>query len=130
MASGTTYQAVVTPFEIVDGKEVYLSEKITITATTGPGKVTWKNIKKSGNTSAKLTWKKMNGAIGYEIYMKAGSGKFKKIKTVKKGKTVTFKKNGLKANTKYQFKIRAYSKIDGEKVYGEYSKVKKFTIKI
>jgi len=60
--------------------------------------------------------------------MKAGSGKYKTIKTITKGSTVKYTKSNLKKGTKYSFKMRAYKTVDGKKVYSSYSVVK--TIKI
>jgi len=57
------------------------------------------------------------------------SGKYKKIKTVKNKKTVSYTKKKLKKNKKYYFKVRSYKVIDGKKVYGSYSSVKSVKIK-
>ncbi len=73
----------------------------------------------------KLTWKKVSGASGYEIYMKTGNGKYKKIKIVGNAKTLSFTKSGLSKKKSYSFRIRAYTKVDRNKVYGAYSNVKK-----
>ena len=57
--------------------------------------------------------------------MKKGNGKYKKVKTISQGKTVSYTKNGLNKKYVYTFKIRAYTKIDGKKVYGAYSSSRK-----
>ena len=58
--------------------------------------------------------------------MKTGKkGKYKLIKTVKKNKIVSYSKKNLKKGKTYYIKVRAYKVIDGKKVYGTYSKVKK-----
>lgn len=94
---------------------------------TKPAKVKIKSAKKSG-TKVTLKWKKIKDAAGYQVYMKTGSGKYKKIKTITKAKTIKYSKKLAKGKT-YKFKIRAY-KNDGEsKVYGSYSKVKTVKIK-
>lgn len=66
---------------------------------------------------ANLTWDKVNGATGYEIYMKKGNGDYKRIENVKK---IT-----LKQSTTYAFKVRAYRVVKGKKVYSPYSSVQK-----
>lgn len=73
----------------------------------------------------KLTWKKVSGADGYEIHRSTKKdGKYSKIKTITKGSVKTYTdKSKLKSGTTYYYKIRAYRKVDGKKVYGEYSKV-------
>ncbi len=76
------------------------------------------------NSKAKLKWSKVVGN-GYEIYMSTSiKGKYKKVKTIKRYKTVTYTKKSLKPGKKYYFKIRAYKILDSKKVYSNYSKVK------
>lgn len=88
--------------------------KKEITVTVKPNKVT--SLKKSSTkkNSVKLSWKKVSGATGYEIYQ--GS---KRIKAECKTTSYTVKK--LKKNTSYKFKVRAYKKVGSKKVYGSYS---------
>ncbi|MCM1499820.1 MAG: fibronectin type III domain-containing protein, partial [Clostridium sp.] len=66
---------------------------------------------------------------GYEVYMKTGSGKYKLVKTINKGKTVSYTQSKLKKGTKYTFKVRAYKSAGGQKVYGAYSKTKSIRLK-
>lgn len=76
----------------------------------------------------KVTYKKVKGVKGYQIKVstsKKFSKKTTKTITVKGAKktTVTIKK--LKANKKYFVKVRAFTKINGKKVYSKkWSKVK------
>lgn len=95
-----------------------------------PVKTTLKSVKKTGAKKAKLIWKKVKAASGYEIYMstKKSSG-YKKIKTIKKAKTVTFTKSGLKKKKTYYFKVRTYRTVNGVTYYGNYSNVKQVKIK-
>ena len=74
-------------------------------------------------TSMKVAIKsqKTSGVDGYQIAYRKGTGKWKTVNTTKL--TYTVKK--LTKNTAYSFKVRAYKKIDGKKVYGAYSKVLK-----
>lgn len=90
-------------------------------------------VKKHGKWAykkeVKLSWKKVKNAAGYVIYMKAGTGKYKAVKIITKGKTVSYTKKNLKKGKTYYFKIRTYRKLNGQKVYGNYSRVKKLKIK-
>lgn len=75
----------------------------------------------------KLSWGKVSNAKGYQIFRKTTDAKkWEKIVTLKSSKTKYICK-GLKANTKYRFKVRAYKtyKVKGQtkKKYGKYSKV-------
>jgi len=98
-------------------------------ATTPPAKpvIKTKNIAKR---KAKVTWKKINGAVGYEVYRSTKKTKgFKKVKTVKSGSTVKYTSGKLKKGKTYYFKVRAYKVYKGKKIYSKYSKVKKVKIK-
>lgn len=69
----------------------------------------------------KVTYKKVNGATGYEVFMKTSGGKYKRVKTTKKA---VYVKKKLKASKKYYFKVRAYKKVNGKRVYASFSKSK------
>lgn len=56
---------------------------------------------------------------GFEIYRATGSGSYKLIATVA---DTVYKDTGLKSNTSYRYKIRAYAlNAAGKKVYGDYA---------
>ena len=74
-----------------------------------------------------LKWKKDSKASGYEIVY-SYNGKSKKV-DVKKNRTTSATIKKLKSKKTYSVKIRAYKKIDGKKIYGDYSKVKKIKVK-
>lgn len=125
---GTTNIRVTT----VDGNIVVICQVTVIPAEEEiavPKKVSLKKVEKAGKNAAILIWKKVKGAIGYQIYMKSGKGKFKLIKTLKKAKKVKFTKKKLKKGKTYTFKVRAYVKRGNRKVYGKFSKVRKIKIK-
>ena len=84
--------------------------------------------KAKSNNKISVSWEAVENADGYEItYSESSSFKKAKTKTVK-GKTSGKIKN-LKSGT-YYVKVRAYSTdYAGNKVYGEFSDVKKVTIK-
>ena len=54
--------------------------------------------------SVTLSWTKINGASGYKVFVKEGSG-WKNLKTLKDN---TYKVTGLKTGTRYTFAVRAY----------------------
>ena len=80
-----------------------------------------KSVKKSGSSDIKVTWAKTKGASGYEVYKLTG----KTWKKVSDTKSTSFTDKGLKKNTTYQYKIRAYQTVKGKKVYSSFSAVKK-----
>lgn len=106
-----------------DGKVYYGAYKV-ITVTPGVGKAKITKLK-VGKKKLTITWKKMKGVNGYEIFMSTKKNKgFKKIATIKKAKKVKFTKKKLKSKKKYYFKVRAYKKVGKKKLYGAFSNVK------
>ncbi len=85
-------------------------------------------ITKIVSTSSKkqtISWKKTNGVDGYIIYQStAKNGKYKKIATIKSANTTTYKISGLKAGTRYYYKVRTRNKVNGKVGYGSYSTIR------
>lgn len=88
--------------------------------TTAPGTVKILSVKNK-TTKAAITWKKVSGATGYEIYRCKAGGSYKKIKTTK---SLSYTDKGVKAGYTYSYKIRAYKTVKGKKVYGQKSAAK------
>lgn len=87
-----------------------------------PSKVAISALARYNKSTVGLRWKKASRAKGYQVYMKTNGGKFKKIKTTS-GRYL--KKSGLKINSSYYFKVRAYTKYKGKTYYGSFSNVRK-----
>ena len=120
----TTYQVGIYAIKM-DGKKEVTSQQLKVKTSTSPAKVTLSKFSKKSSSKAKVTWEKVNGASGYEIYLKTGNGKYKKVKTISKGSTESYTISKLKKKTKYTVKVRAYRKAGSNKIYGSYSKTKK-----
>ncbi len=74
-----------------------------------------KNIKKK---KVRITWKKVKGADGYELYRSTKkNGKYSKIKTIKKSGTVKYTDSRIKKKKRYYYKIRAYKNVNRKKYY-------------
>ncbi len=72
----------------------------------------------------KLSWNKAAGADGYEIYRStSGNGKYKKVKVISKGNVKTYTQKELTSGKTYYYKVRAFCRVNGKKVYGSESKV-------
>lgn len=83
-----------------------------------------------GKKSIKVKWKKAKSAAGYQIQY-ATDSKFKKNKktvSVKGGKTTSATIKKLKTGKTYYVRVRAYQKVNGKKVYSEYTKTIKIKI--
>ena len=121
LKGATVYTLKVTPYRQVNGQKIYANSTASIQTATAPAKVTKISIKKKGASKGKVTWKKVTGASGYEIYLKTGKEKYKKVKTITRGNTVSYIQKRLKKGKTYYFKIRAYKSVGKQKVYGVYT---------
>lgn len=84
------------------------SDKFVVIPTAKITKIT--NHK---NGSVTLKWKKVSGASNYTVYKKVGTGKWKKVKTVK---GTSCKVSGLKVGKEAQFYVTVNKvKINGKK---------------
>lgn len=98
----------------------YTGEK-EITFTVVPAKVSGLKVSKTSSSYIKLSWKedKYYSIQYYQIY---DVKKKKVIKTVSSD-NLSYTIKGLKAGTVYDFKVRGYSKENGEKYYGEWTTI-------
>ena len=93
--------------------------------TEGDGTANFKMTSKSGTSSIKFNWNKLNGVAGYELFRYDGqTKKYIRIACCKPEKTIyTLKRlNGssgkkLKDGTKYLFKLSAYTLANGKKTF-------------
>ncbi|MCR4955592.1 MAG: DUF3783 domain-containing protein [Lachnospiraceae bacterium] len=134
-SSGGSYiapSAPVTPSKADEAKENIDDQdtpKNDTPSVVKPAKVK-KPAAKAVKHGLKLSWKKVEGATGYEIrYRKVGTRKW----YTKKVKATEVSLTKLTAKRTYNVKVRAYvtTKVDGKAktVYGNYSAVKKIKTK-
>lgn len=123
LQSMSTYGYKVRPYVVSDGIIYYGEFSNFVMVTTVPSKVKVKA--KAQNGAVALSWKKIKGVSGYEIYRSTKkSGAYKKIKTIKKASLTRYTNKKLKSGKTYYYKVRAYKTINGVKVYGKYSSVR------
>jgi len=78
----------------------------------------------AGKRSIKVKWKHVSGAGGYKIYRATKkSGKYKEVKTISKGSAESWTNRKLKKGKRYYYKVRAYRKAGGKKVFSGYSNI-------
>ena len=127
LQAGTSYVFRIRGYKKENGDTIYTGYK-TIKVMTCPVKVKVTSAI-SGEKKITLKWAKVK-CSGYEIQY-CTSKKFKKnvkqLNVKKSKKTATVKK--LKGGEIYYVRIRAYSKVNGTKYYGSWSKVKKVQVK-
>lgn len=88
-----------------------------------PGKV--KGSSKSGKVTVK--WRKVSKAGGYRIYRStSGKGRYKKAGDTKKN---TYTDKNVKKKKTYYYKVKTWKKVDGKKVYSDFSKAFKIRVK-
>lgn len=80
-----------------------------------------KNVKATayGTSSHRISWKKISGVTGYQIYCRdysSSSKLYKKVKTVSGASRTSCTITGRKAGKAYSYMVRAYKKV-GKKVY-------------
>jgi len=102
--------------EITEGQQVSESVRVAIP------KPAISSVSRSGS-KVTLKWKKVNGAEGYQIFVKTGSGEFKKAAAVSSGNVVSKMIGGLSAAKSIKFKIRPFVRYGGKYIYGAFSRV-------
>lgn len=108
---------------ISEGIIVYGNSSAVVRVMLPPDKVKGFSVKKK--SSLTFSWKKTTGAKGYQIYSaKKKNGKYKLLKTIKKGTTKKWTTKKLQKKKTY-YKIRAYvTGENGVRIYGNFSKIK------
>ena len=105
-----------------DGGKTNYSDYVTVKASTLLGTV--KNAKVTSTTGTWITleWAKNDKATGYSIEQYKG-GKWTVIATTKNNATLKFTVKGLKNDTTYSFRIRAYKTAGGVTAYSDYVRI-------
>lgn len=86
------------------------------------------SAKCASETTAKLVWKKITGAQGYEIYKsETKNGTYAYAGKVSSGGKVSYTAKKLKPGVAYYFKVKAFRKSGSKKYYGDFSAAKKET---
>ena len=69
--------------------------------------------------SARISWKKVSGAAGYQVYRASSqNGRYKKVRTTAK---TSWTNEKLTTGKVYYYKVRAYKKSGSKTVYGSFS---------
>ena len=116
LKSGTTYKYAVKAYtKASDGEVIWAESSVKITTATKPATLKVKTT--AGSKKVTLKWDEVRGATGYQVYMKAPEESYKKIKVTTDNKYTV---KNLKKGKTYSFRVRAYSKVDGKYIYGDY----------
>lgn len=115
------------------------TKKYTYGESTYISRTTWGSdlklqITQTGKSSAKLSWTKVAGADGYEIYRYTGTSyndtiangqsasynKGELVKTITKASTTSYKATGLKAGEDYTYVVKAFKNVKSGKTTKQY----------
>ena len=87
--------------------------------TVNPTKIT--QTKAVSTQAIQITWSKVSGAAGYQIYRStSSSGSYEKVGNVNSGSTVTYKDTPPKTNTTYYYKVRSLNSNNGKTGYSQF----------
>lgn len=128
VACGTTYYYKVRAYRLIDGIYYFGEYSPVVSGKASPAAPGKLSVAKASKKKVTISWNKVAGASGYRIYRsKSKTSGFSKIKTVTSGATVSYKKTTAR-KVKYYYKVRAYTTVNGKKVWGAYSSVKAKTL--
>lgn len=129
LKTGTKYTYRIKAYNEKNGRIAYsnYSEGQAVTPTLSKPTLT---KAAAGKRNITIKWKKVAGANGYKVYRATRkNGKYKPVKTIKKGSTVSYKNKKLKKGKKYYYKIKAYRVVDKKNVYSSFSSIRYAKVK-
>ena len=121
LAEGTAYSFRIKSFRKT-GSTTEFSEYTAIKAATLLDGVSDLKVTSVTGSWITLEWAKNANATGYSIEQYKG-GKWTVIATTKNNTTLKFTVKGLKNDTTYSFRIRAYKTAGGSNVYSDYVRI-------
>lgn len=130
LSAGKTYKYKVRSYiRNSDGSRSYGAFSPVLSTTTKL-KTPSVKITSTKKGQARISWSKVSGATGYEIYYKKSKGaKYKKLKTINKANVRICTVRGLKSGDRCYFRVRAFKKSGSKKVYSALNPLKVITIK-
>ena len=121
LAADTTYTFRIKAYAISGESEIYGGYVKIAGKTRIPNVASFKGRAVS-QTAVKLDWSKNDKATGYVIEQYKG-GKWTVIATTKNNTTLKFTVKGLRNDTTYSFRIKAYKTVGDTTTYGSYVRI-------
>ena len=121
LKAGTSYQFRIKAFGF-RGTQALYGKMVSVSGKTNPAAVKGLKIGGTAKDALRLNWNGVSGAEGYIIEKQEGTS-WNRIARLEGGKTGTYRVEGLKAGTSYQFRIRAFG-FDGKTpIYSAYKSI-------
>ena len=122
LKAGTAgYRFRIRAYKTYGNTKQYGSWSSEVKVNTNPYGVGGFKVKATAKNSITLGWNKGTTASGYQLQQYKG-GKWVTVYTGTKATSTSYTVKGLKANTSYKFRIRAYKTYGNTKQYGSWSK--------
>ena len=121
LKAGTSYQFRIKAFGF-RGTEAVYGKTVSVSGKTNPAAVSGLTIGGTAKDALRLNWNSVSGAEGYIIEKQEGTS-WKRIARLEGGKTGTYRAEGLKAGTNYQFRVRAFGFDGNTAIYSEYKNI-------
>ena len=111
-------------YSVVDSDNNKVSKSAVITVIADKIPSTNLSAKLNSYNSIKLTWNKVSGINGYEIYRSTSkTGKYSLIKTITSASTTSYTNTKLTTGKTYYYKIRSYKVSNNKNLYGNFSSI-------
>lgn len=123
LKSGKVYYYKIQTFEKYSKKRYYGVASAIAGARPKLGAASIKKVTSKNADSALITWNRVEGSTGYEIYRSdKAKGGYTLIKKVDRSKSVRYTDKGLTVGKRYYYIVKAYRNTTGKTVYAGGSK--------
>ncbi len=127
LEAATEYKFCVKAYMVYEGKTYMNSVSATLLTSTETHAPSILDLEEKYGKHT-VSWDKVQGADGYQIYLATGKGSYRRIATVS-SKCDEYTVKGLEEGQSYRFVVRSYIKCsNGSYVYSNCSSAKHFTV--
>lgn len=89
-----------------------------------PSTVTYENVYSNSTSRIRFLWNAVDGAEGYQLWRSdSENGTYKIVKTINSGSVTAYSNTGLTSGNTYYYKMRAYTKVNDQMVFGTFSDI-------
>lgn len=110
---GKPYYYYIKACQQTDTETLWGEASAIVSGRTTPEKVSLRGATSEKETKVTLTWKKVNGAQGYEVFKDGNL-----VAKLENPDTLTWSETGLSKDVEVSYKVRAYCLYNNEVVYG------------